>query len=228
MSTFPSRWPPTDPTRLQLYSLATQNGQKAAIALEELELPYDAHRIDILKGDQRDPEFVRINPNSKIPALLDPVGPGGAPLTIMESGAILHYLAKKTGRLIPDRPTGESEALQWLFMQVGSVGPMFGQYGHFVKFARAPEPALAYGRERYGAEVVRLLRVLDARLDGRDWLLGEYSVADIATAPWVESLDYYQTSGDLHYRAHPNVARWVERFAARPAVQRGKRVTPFA
>lgn len=226
MSVFPTRWPPTSPDHIQLYSLATPNGQKAAIALEELGLPYDAHRIDIGKGDQRDPEFVKINPNSKIPALLDPHGPGDAPLMIMESGAILHYLAKKTGKLIPARPSGESEALQWLFFQVGSVGPMFGQLGHFKVYA--PKDAdVSYSVKRYGTEVERLLKVLDDRLDGREWLIDEYSVADIATAPWVLGLDYYKTTGAQHYSSYANVAAWLARFDARPAVQRGKKVTPF-
>jgi len=224
MSIFPTRWPAQHPDRLQLYSLATPNGQKAGIVLEELGLPYEAHRISI-SGDQFDPEFIAINPNSKIPALLDPNGPGGEPLAIMESGAILHYLAKKAGKLIPDTPAGESQALQWVFFQVGSVGPMFGQFGHFYKFAKGKTDT--YGEERYGKEVTRLLGVLEARLEGRDWLVDEFSIADIANAPWVKALDFYEGKDFVGYENFPQVDAWVQRFHDRPAVQRGVKVTGF-
>lgn len=219
---FPSRWPPRHPDRLQLYTMPTPNGQKASIALEELELPYEAHRIDIVAGDQHDPDFVALNPNAKIPTLLDPNGPGGAPLAIMESGAILIYLAEKAGRLLPTDPRLRSETLQWLFFQVGAVGPMFGQFGHFYQFARRKTDA--YGERRYGAEVTRLLGVLDRRLAGREWLVGEYTIADIATAPWIGALDFYQGKEFVGYERFHHVQAWVERFHARPAVQRGSTV----
>ncbi len=159
---FPKRWPPTHPDRIQLYSLATPNGQKAGIALEELGLAYDAHRIDIMKNDQFDPDFVKLNPNSKIPTLVDPKGPDGKPIAIMESGAILLYLAKKAGKLLPDSPRQETELHQWLFFQVGHIGPMIGQFGHFYKFAKGKTDT--YGEERYGKETKRLLEVLERRL----------------------------------------------------------------
>src|SRR5688500_12026521 len=177
---------------LQLYTLPTPNGQKASIALEELALSYEVHRIDISKGDQFQPEFVKINPNSKIPALVDPEGPDGKPLAIMESGAILIYLAEKTGKLLSRDPRQRSETLQWLFFQVGSVGPMFGQFGHFYKYAKDkcdhPYPA-----ERYTNETRRLLGVLEARLKEKgEWLTQEFSIADIATCPWVNGIiDFY-------------------------------------
>lgn len=222
---FPSRWPPAHPDRIQLYSLATPNGQKAAIALEEMELPYEAHRIDIMAGDQFDPEFVRLNPNSKIPTLLDPNGPGGEPITIMESGAILHYLARRTGKLLPTDPRGENEVLQWLFFQVGHVGPMLGQFGHFYKFAK--DKTDDYGEKRYGAEVTRLLGVIEARLEGRDFLVGDFTVADIATVPWITALDFYEGKDYVGYADFPRVDAWVQRVLARPAVQRGVKVCAF-
>ncbi len=222
---FPSHWPPAHPDRIQLYSLATPNGQKAAIALEEMELPYEAHRIDIMAGDQFDPEFVRLNPNSKIPTLLDPNGPGGEPITIMESGAILHYLARRTGKLLPTDPRGENEVLQWLFFQVGHVGPMLGQFGHFYKFAK--DKTDDYGEKRYGAEVTRLLGVIEARLEGRDFLVGDFTVADIATVPWITALDFYEGKDYVGYADFPRVDAWVQRVLARPAVQRGVKVCAF-
>ncbi|MCB9539349.1 MAG: glutathione S-transferase N-terminal domain-containing protein [Myxococcales bacterium] len=222
---FPSRWPPAHPDRIQLYSLATPNGKKAGIALEEVGLPYEAHRIDIMEGDQFDPEFVRLNPNSKIPTLLDPNGPGGEPIAIMESGAILHYLARRTGKLLPTDPRGENEVLQWVFFQVGHVGPMFGQFGHFYKFAKGKTDD--YGQKRYGAEVTRLLGVIEARLEDRDYLVGEYTIADIATVPWITSLEFYEGKDYVGYADFPRVDAWVQRVLARPAVQRGLEVCGF-
>jgi GST-like protein len=224
-SIFPARWAPQHPDRIQLYSLATPNGQKVGVALEELELPYEAHRINIMAGDQLDPDFVRINPNSKIPAILDPSGPGGEPLAIMESGAILYYLAKKAGRLIPADGKGESQVLQWVFFQVGSVGPMFGQFGHFYKFAKGKTDD--YGEKRYGAEVTRLLGVLERQLEGQEWLVGDFSIADVAIVPWIDSLEFYEGKEFVGYGDFRNVDAWVERFKARPAVQRGLQVTGF-
>ena len=226
MSIFPSRWAPKHPDRVQLYSLATPNGQKAGIVLEELEIPYEAHRIDIMAGDQFDPEFVALNPNSKIPTLIDPNGPDGKPIAIMESGAILWHLASKHGRLLPTGDAEQLEVMQWLLFQVGSVGPMFGQLGHFYKFAKGKTDS--YGEERYGKEVTRLLGVLDQRLEGRDYLMGDsYTIADIAHVPWISALDFYGAKDFVGYDGFKHVQAWVERFMARPAVQRGVKVTAF-
>jgi GST-like protein len=182
-------WTPEHPDRIQLYSLPTPNGQKASVALEELGLPYEAHRVNIMEGDQFNDAFVAINPNSKIPAIVDPKGPGGEPHAIFESGAILLYLAEKTGRLLPSNPVERSECLQWLFFQMGGVGPMFGQFGHFSRFSKEKIP---YGIERYQNETLRLLGVLEKRLGERDYLAGgAYTIADIATMPWVVCLDVY-------------------------------------
>ncbi len=223
MSIFPSRWAPAHPDRLQLYTMNTPNGQKASIALEELGLPYEAHRIDILAGDQHDPEYARISPNEKIPALLDPNGPNGEPVTLMESAAILLYLAEKAdGALIPAGPTGRWQVLQWLLFQVGHVGPMFGQFGHFYKFAKGRTDS--YGEERYGKEVTRLLGVLDRQLEGKDWLLGDFSLADIQIVPWIDGLAFYEGQEYVGYHDFDNVVAWSERFNARPAVTRGKHV----
>lgn len=226
MTTFPTRWPPSDPARIQLYSLATPNGQKVGIALEELGLPYDAHTINFSTRDQFDPEFIRINPNSKIPAIIDPDGAGGEPLAIMESGAILLHLAMKTGRLLPEDPAARSQAIQWAFFQVGSIGPMFGQFGHFYRFAKGKTDT--YGEQRYGREVTRLLGVLEEQLaDGREWLVGAFSIADIMIVPWIDALDFYEGKAFVGYADFPKVDAWVQRFNARPAVQRGKKVCGF-
>ena len=224
---YPARWSPNHPDRIQLYSLATPNGQKIAIALEELGLPYEAHTIDIMSGDQFDPEYLRINPNGKIPSIVDPDGPGGAPIALMESGAILLYLAEKTGRLLPDDPALRWEATQWLFFQMASVGPMFGQFGHFNKFAKG-KTSDEYAIERYTKEAKRLLQVLETRLEGREYLAGgELTVADIATVPWIQALDFYEGKERLRYSELERVPAWVERCWSRPAFQRGSKVTPF-
>lgn len=222
MSTFPTRWPAQHPDRIQLYSLATPNGQKAGIVLEELGLPYEAHTINIMSGEQHDPEFLEINPNGKIPAIIDPAGANGEPLAIMESGAILLHLAEKTGKLLPKDPVARSQAIQWVFFQVGSVGPMFGQFGHFYKFAKGKTDS--YGEERYGKEVTRLLGVLERQLKGKDYLVGEFSIADIAIAPWIKALDFYEGKEAVGYADFPLVDAWVTRFFERPAVQRGIKV----
>jgi GST-like protein len=198
--------------------MPTPNGQKVSVALEELELPYEPHRIDILKGDQFDPEFLRINPNGKIPAIIDPTD--GDPLPIMESGAILLHLAEKTGRLLPREAARRSRAIQWLFFQVGSVGPMFGQLGHFWMRSQKQDDG-AYGLERYRAEVERLLGVLDRELAGKQWLVDEYSVADIAVVPWLNGLDFYGVKSMVSYSRFENVVAWADRFNARPAAARG-------
>lgn len=226
LSAYPitQRWPARHPERLQLYSLATPNGLKVSIALEELGLPYEAHRIDFGKGDQFTPEFLSLNPNNKIPAILDPDGPGGKPLGLFESGAILLYLAEKTGRLLPEDPAVRWEAIQWLFFQMGGVGPMFGQLGWFHKFdGRHIEDKR--GHERYRAESARLLKVLEGRLQGREWIAGEFSVADIAIVPWIRGLDFYGVKEILGWDELPAVQAWSERFLARPGVQRGLQVT---
>ncbi len=215
------RWPPRDPRAVQLYSFPTPNGVKVSILLEELGLPYDAHRVDILQGDQTTAEFLSLNPNNKIPAIIDPDGPGGGPLALWESGAILVYLAEKTGRFLPADPAGRYHVLQWLMFQMGGVGPLFGQLGFFYalggKDIEDPRP-----RQRYIDEAARLLKVLEGRLDGRDWVAGAYSIADIALAPWVRSLrDFYKAGAVTGYDELRHVPEWLERFLARPAVQRG-------
>ena len=219
------KWPVQYPERIQLYSLGTPNGQKVAIALEEMALPYEAHRVDIMAGDQFTDEFVAINPNSKIPAIVDPKGPGGKPLSVFESGAILLYLAEKSGQYLPTDPAARSECLQWLFFQVGGVGPMFGQFGHFYKYAKEKIP---YSIERYQKETRRLLGVLEKQLEGRDFLIGEnYNIADIATFPWVGALDWGYNAVELLQlnSDFPNVIAWYERCRQRPAAARGLEVT---
>ncbi len=223
LSAFPiaHRWPPRDPTAIQLYSFPTPNGVKASIALEELGLAYDAHTVSILKGDQMDPAFLSLNPNNKIPAMIDPSGPGGGPIALFESGAILIYLAEKTGKLMPADPAGRYRVIQWLMFQMGGVGPMFGQLGFFHAFAgkeiEDPRP-----KERYRAEAERLLKVLDGALAGQDWIAGEYSIADIAIAPWLRTLrDFYKAGDITGWSTLSNVPGYLERFLERPAVQRG-------
>lgn len=213
---------------LQLYSLATPNGVKASIMLEELGLDYEAHRINIMDGDQFKPEFVEINPNSKIPALVDPEGADGQPLNIMESGAILLHLAEKTGKFLPTDALKRSQTIQWLFLQVGGIGPMFGQFGHFFKFAvdKCDHP---YPTERYTAETKRLLGVLETQLTDREYIIGdEYTIADIATFPWVNGLSqFYKADDQLGLADFPNVNRWLKTCLDRPAVQRGMKVCGF-
>jgi GST-like protein len=213
---------------LQLYSLATPNGQKVSVALEEMGLSYDAHKIDITKGEQFSEDFVKINPNSKIPALVDPVGDNGKPLVIMESGAILVYLAEKSKKFLPADPAKRSEVLQWLFFQVGGVGPMFGQFGHFHKYAKekCDHP---YPKERYATEAKRLLNVMEKQLGKNEFLAGsEISIADFATVPWVIGLDaFYKATEVLELGKFKNVNRWVNTFKDRPAFQKGMEVCPL-
>ncbi|MDE2452816.1 MAG: glutathione S-transferase N-terminal domain-containing protein [Burkholderiales bacterium] len=216
------KWPAAHPERLQLYSLPTPNGVKVSIMLEETGLPYEPHRVAFDRNDQLSPEFLSLNPNSKIPAILDPQGPGGKPLALFESGAILWYLAEKTGRFIPADPAGRYEALQWLMWQMGGVGPMFGQVGFFHKFA-GKDFEDKRPRDRYAAEAKRLLGVLDQRLAGRAWILGDdYSVADIAVFPWVRNLVGFYGAGELvGFDQFGQAARVLQAFVERPAVQRG-------
>ena len=216
------RWPARHPDRIQLYSLTTPNGVKASIMLEETGLPYEPHLVRFDRNDQHSPEFLSLNPNNKIPAIIDPQGPGGRPLALWESGAILLYLADKAGRFIPADAARRWETVQWLMFQMGGVGPMFGQLGFFHKFAGS-----AYEdkrpRDRYAAEARRLLQVLEQRLAGRQWIMGDdYTVADIAVWPWVANLVGFYGAADLvGYADFPQVQRAVAAFKARPAVQRG-------
>ncbi|MBL8347190.1 MAG: glutathione S-transferase N-terminal domain-containing protein [Rubrivivax sp.] len=216
------KWPARHPQRLQLYSLPTPNGVKVSIMLEEIGLPYEAHRVAFDRNDQLSPEFLSLNPNNKIPAILDPNGPGGKPLALWESGAILVYLAGKTGQLMPADDAGRYETLQWVMWQMGGVGPMFGQLGFFHKFA-GKEYEDKRPRDRYVAESRRLLKVLDERLAGRAWIMGEhYSIADIATFPWVRNLVGFYGAGDLvGFGDFAEVARVLQTFVDRPAVARG-------
>jgi len=224
LSHFPitRKWPAQHPDRLQLYSLNTPNGVKVSIFLEETGLPYEPHLVRFDREDQLSLEFLSLNPNNKIPAILDPVGPAGEPFALFESGAILVYLAAKTGQLMPADEAGRYQALQWLMFQMGGVGPMFGQVGFFHKFA-GKDYEDKRPRDRYVAESVRLLKVLDRQLDGRAWLLGDaYSIADIATFPWINNLVGFYGAGELVGIADfANVQRVLAAFLARPAVQRG-------
>ena len=202
---------------IQLYTWTTPNGRKVSIMLEELGLPYNVHAINIGKGDQFTPDYIAINPNGKIPAIVDPQGPDGAPISIMESGAILIYLAEKSGKLLPSSPRARCVALQWLMFQMGGVGPMFGQVHHFLRAAKEPVP---YAIERYTTETRRLYGVLNQRLKDSEYLAGDYSIADIATYPWTARYEWHKTR--LEDFAH--VKRWFDAISARPAVERGMKV----
>mgnify|MGYP002078647353 FL=1 len=219
------KWPARHPERLQLYSLPTPNGVKVSIALEELGLPYEAHRVSFDTQEQLSPEFLSLNPNNKTPAILDPHGPGGRPLALWESGAILLYLADKTGQLLSQDPATRWHTVQWLMWQMGGAGPMFGQLGFFHKFA-GKDFEDKRPRDRYVAESVRLLGVLERQLQGRDWVLGsDYSIADIAIFPWVRNLVGFYEAGELvGFERFVQVRRVLDAFVARPAVQRGLQV----
>jgi len=224
LSAYPvtSKWPAQHPERLQLYSVPTPNGVKVSIMLEESGLPYEPHWVSFENNDQASAQFRSLNPNGKIPAILDPNGPGGRPLPLFESGAILIYLAEKSGRFLPAEPAARYETLAWLMFQMGGVGPMFGQVGFFHKFA-GREFEDKRPRDRYVAEARRLLGVIDARLEGRAWLMGDsYTIADIALLPWVRNLIGFYGAGELvQFADFGNVARALEAFNARPAVLRG-------
>ena len=217
-----TRWPARHPERLQLYSLPTPNGVKVSIALEELGLPYEAHRVAFDTQDQLTPQFLALNPNNKIPAIIDPQGPGGQPLALFESGAILIYLAEKAGALLSTDPAQRYQTLQWLMFQMGGVGPMFGQLGFFHKFAGASYEDKR-PRDRYVAESRRLLAVLDAHMNGREWMVESgYSIADIAIWPWVNNLiSFYQAGALVGIDDFAHVRRVLAAFLERPAVQRG-------
>jgi GSH-dependent disulfide-bond oxidoreductase len=224
LSEFPivARWPAMHPERIQLYSTATPNGVKVSIALEELGLPYEPHFVDIMKNETWTPPFLALNPNGKIPAIIDPNGPGGKPIGLFESGAILLYLAEKTGKLLPADPVRRIETIQWVMFQMAAVGPMFGQLGYFYKFAGKDIPDKR-PYERYRDESKRLLGVLESRLDGRQWMMGDdYTIADIALIGWVRNLVGFYGAGEImDYAKLKRVPAWQERALARPAVQRG-------
>ncbi len=227
LASFPitHKWPAQHPERIQLYSLPTPNGVKVSIMLEETGLPYEPHLVRFDRNDQLSPEFLSLNPNNKIPAIIDPNGPGGAPLALFESGAILVYLADKSGQLMPADMAGRYETLQWLMFQMGGIGPMFGQVGFFHKFA-GKDFEDKRPRDRYVAESKRLLGVLNQRLAERAWIMGDaYSIADIATFPWVNNLVGFYGAGELvGFKDFPHVERVAQAFAARPAVQRGLQI----
>ncbi len=214
------RWPPVRDDVIQLYAFPTPNGVKVSIALEEMGLDYDPHLVTLADKDVKSPEFLSLNPNNKIPAIIDPNGPNGEPVALWESGAILIYLAEKTGLLMPPAGAAKYDVLKWLMFQMGGIGPMFGQVGFFVKFAGSeiedPRP-----RERYVAEAKRLLAVLEGALEGKEWISGDYSIADIAIAPWLRALDFYGAKEIVGWNDLKNVPAYFDRFVARPAVQKG-------
>ena len=224
LSAFPitARWPAKHPDRLQLYSLPTPNGVKVSIMLEEIALPYEVHLVDFNKDDQKTPEFLSLNPNGKIPAIIDPNGPDGKPLGLFESGAILQYLSEKTGQLMPADAARRYETIEWLHFQMGGIGPMFGQLGFFYKFA-GKEIEDKRPLERYVTESKRLLGVVETRLDGRDWIMGDdYTIADISMLGWVRNLvGFYGARELVAFDDLTRVPAWLERGLARPAVQRG-------
>ena len=226
LAAFPitKRWPPARSDVIQLYSLPTPNGVKVSIMLEETGLPYEAHLVDIMKDENKTAEFVSLNPNAKIPAMIDPDGPGGKPIGLFESGAILVYLADRSGKFLPRDPAKRYETLAWLFFQMAAIGPMFGQVGFFHKFA---------GREyedkrpltRYVDETKRLLGILEDRLKDHDWVMDEYSIADIATLGWVRNLiTFYGARELVEYDRFKAVDAWLSRCLSRPAVQRGLQI----
>jgi len=226
LSAFPitTRWPAQDASVIQLYSFPTPNGVKASIALEEMGLAYEAHLVTLSDADVKSDAFLSLNPNNKIPAIIDPNGPDG-PIGIFESGAILLYLAEKTGKFIGNSGADKAHITKWLMFQMGGLGPMLGQMGFFYKFAgkdiEDPRP-----RERYRDEAIRLLAVLDKELDGKDWVAGEYSIADMAIAPWLNALEFYETKDVVGYHDLKNIPAYVERFYARPAVAKAKNIPP--
>lgn len=219
-----TRWPAQDPSVLQLYSFPTPNGVKVSIALEEMGIPYEAHRVTLSDTDVKSAEFLALNPNNKIPAIIDPNGPDGA-LELWESGAILIYLAEKTGKLIGNTPAQKYEIIKWVMFQMGGLGPMFGQLGYFSKFAGAeiedPRP-----RERFLIEAKRILAVVEKQMEGREWIAGDYSIADIAIAPWLAALDFYGVKEAVGWDDLTNVPAYLDRFLAREAVKVGRETPP--
>jgi len=222
-----AKWPAKHPDLLQLYSFPTPNGVKISIALEETGLPYEAHLVDILKNETWTPEFLSLNPNGKIPAIIDPDGPDGQPLALFESGAILTYLAEKTGKLMPRGASARYETLQWVIFQVAGVGPMFGQLGFFHKFGgKAIEDKRPL--ERFRDESRRLVAVLEQRLQGREWIMGDdYTIADIALFPWVRAVKVFYEAGEMvGLDQSANLLAWLDRCVERPASQRGLNIPP--
>ena len=220
-----TRWPAKDPSVIQLYSFPTPNGVKASIMLEETGLPYEPHLVTLADKDVKSPEFLSLNPNNKIPAIVDPNGPDGKPLGLFESGAILIYLAEKSGKFIGSTASDRARIIQWVMFQMGGVGPMLGQLGFFYKFAGAdiedPRP-----KERYINETKRLLGVLEGQMEGRDWIADDFSIADIALVPWIKALDFYGAKEVVGWDDHKNLIAWVDRFNARPAVEKGSSIPP--
>ncbi|WP_415886577.1 glutathione S-transferase family protein [Neptuniibacter sp. QD37_6] len=215
------RWPAKNPDILQLYSLGTPNGVKISIALEELQIPYEAHRVTLADSDIKSQEYLSLNPNNKIPAIIDPNGPEGSPIGLFESGAILVYLAEKTGKLIGHNASEKAKVLQWLMFQVGGVGPMFGQLGYFHAFAGSkiedPRP-----KQRYINEAKRLLNVIETQLDGQDWIAGDFSLADIALVPWLDTIErFYSVENETEIAKFKQVNSYINRFNQRPSVQKG-------
>ncbi len=230
LSAFPitNRWPAADSGVIQLYSYPTPNGIKISTMLEETGLPYEPHRVTLAEADVKSPEFLSLNPNNKIPAIIDPNGPDNAPIGLFESGAILIYLAEKTGRFLGKTTTDRYRIIQWLMFQMGGVGPMFGQVGFFVRYGGTavtdPLP-----RERYLNEMKRLLGVIEGTLDGRDWIAGDYSIADMAIAPWLRAIpDGYDVADLVDWESFPRVNAYLARFLERPAVQRALDIPPRA
>ena len=227
LSTFPinKKWPAQDPSVLQLYSYPTPNGVKISIALEEMGIPYEAHLVTLSDADVKSPEFLSLNPNNKIPAIVDPNGPDGTAVGLFESGAILIYLAEKSGKLLGNNTTEKAKIIQWLMFQMCGLGPMFGQMGFFYKFAgSAWEDKRPL--ERYISESKRLMAVLEKELNGKEWIAGDYSIADIAIAPWLNATVFYGTQDILGWDDHPNIKAYLARFMERPAVQKGKDIPP--
>ena len=227
LSNFPitRKWAPENPDVIQLYSFPTPNGVKASIALEEMGLAYEAHLVTLADADVKSPEFLSLNPNNKIPAIIDPNGPDGQPLALFESGAILIYLAEKSGKLLGQNASDKARIIQWLMFQMGGVGPMFGQLGFFYKFAGA-EIEDKRPQDRYIAEAKRLLAVVENALDGQDWIAGDYSIADIALAPWLGALEFYGARDVVGWSDHKNAVAYLDRFLDRPAVQKGRNTPP--
>jgi GST-like protein len=224
LSAFPitKKWPPQNPDILQLYSFPTPNGVKASIMLEETAIPYEPHKVTLKDEDVKSPEFLSLNPNNKIPAIIDPNGPDG-PLGLFESGAILIYLGEKSGQFMGNTAAERAHVIQWVMFQMGGLGPMLGQLGFFYKFAGS-EWEDKRPQERYINEAKRLLGVLDLELAGKEWIAGDYSIADIAIAPWLRALDFYGAKDAVNWDDHGNLVDYLDRFTQRPAVERGLKI----
>ena len=225
LSAFPitKKWTPQNPDILQLFSYPTPNGVKVSIALEELGLEYEPHLVTLADADVKSPEFLSLNPNNKIPAIIDPNGPDGAPIGIFESGAILLYLGEKTGKLIGNTASDKAHVTKWLMFQMGGLGPMLGQLGFFSKFAGS-EWEDKRPQQRFLDEAKRLLNVLNGELEGKDWIAGDFSIADIAIVPWLGALDFYGTKGLVGWDEYKNLTPYFDRFMSRPAVQKGRTI----